>query len=45
MDKEAYEIKKDSMSELNVGHTSVCWRNKRKQTYGKRNKNTDFGCN
>lgn len=45
MDKEVYEIKKDSMTRAERRAYNVCWRNKRKQTHGKRNKNTDFGCN
>lgn len=45
MDKEAYEIKKDGMTRAERRAYNVCWRNKRKQTHGKRSKNTDFGCN
>lgn len=41
----AYEIKKDSMTRAERRAYNVCWRNKRKQTHEKRNKNTDFGCN
>lgn len=46
MDKEVYEIKKDGMTRAERrAYKRMLAKQKKKQTHGKRSKNTDFGCN